>query len=244
MIKEGQEKFLRKVAKESFKNAEQFVNDAEILFGKKSYGHAFALGVLGDEELAKAILYSIAAEGIIGIKGKWRKTLRKHARKQIIAFIMALMYELILILKEAADFAKKKSKGNDRKFKQIFEKRAVEILQEEEKMVTQGRGEVFTHLEPFGELQREREKAMYVDANLKALKISSPKRIKRSTAKRYISYVRERLEILKHEIGGKMSVSDKKMACSIIKMMLSKSEGKRKKELLEWYGITDKELEV
>ena len=244
MIKEGQEKFLRKVAKESFKNAEQFVNDAEILFGKKSYGHAFALAALGEEELAKAIMYSIAAEGIIGIKGKWRKTLRKHTWKQIIAFTIALMYELILILEEAADFAKKKSRGNVRRFKQILEKKFLEILQEEDKLFAHRKGEIFVHLEPFEELQRKREKAMYVDANLKALKISSPKRIKRSTAKRYISYVRERLEILKHEIGGKMSVSDKKMACSIIKMMLSKSEGKRKKELLEWYGITDKELEV
>lgn len=242
MVKVEQRNFLRKVAKESLENAEQFVDDAKVLFRKKSYGHAFALAVLGEEELAKAIMYSNAAEGLIGIKGKWREDLHKHKWKQIIAFTIAMMYELILILEEAADFAKKKSKGDDRMFKQIFEKKAVQILQKEDRLFAHRKGEVFEHLELFGELQRKREKAMYVDANLKELKISSPKKIKRSTAKRYISHVKERLEILSHEIGSKMSVSEKEMARSIIKMILSKSEGKQRKKLLEWYGISEKEL--
>ena len=160
-------------------NAGLFLDDAEILFKQKSYGHTFALAVLGEEELAKAIMYSNAAKGIIGIKGKWRKDLRKHKWKQTIAFSIAMIYELILILEEAADLAKKKSKGDNKRFKQVFEMKVVEILQEEDELNARKRGEVFEHLEPFEELQRKREKAMYVDANMRELRISSPRKIKK-----------------------------------------------------------------
>jgi len=243
MIKEGQENFLRKVAKESFRNAEQFINDAEILFKKKSYGHAFALAVLGEEEMAKGIMYSNAVDGTIGIKGKWRRDLHRHKWKQAIALSVATMYEVVLILEEAADFAKKKSEGNNEMFKQIFETKVVEILQEEEKLIAEGRGDMFTHIKPFEELQRERETAMYVEADLKEQKISSPRKFKKSKAKRYISHVKERLETLKHEVGKRKSVTDREVGREIIRMMLSKSEGEQKKKLLEWYGITEKELE-
>jgi len=156
MIKEGQEVFLRKVAKESMRNAEQFIDDAEALLRKKSYGHAFALAVLGEEEMAKGIMYSNA--------------------------------------------------------------------------VDEG-------------LQRERENAMYVEADLKEQRISSPRRFRKSKAERYISDVKDRLEILKHEVGKRKSVADREVGREIIRMMLSKSEGEQKKKLLEWYGITEKELE-
>lgn len=224
-------------------NAGLFLDDTEILFKQKSYGHAFALAVLGEEELAKAIMYSNAAEGIIGIKGKWRKDLRKQKWKQTIAFSIAMIYELILILEEAADLAKKKSEGDNKRFKQIFEMKVVEILQEEDELIARKRGEVFEHLEPFEELQRKRERAMYVDANMRELRISSPRKIKKSEAKRYISHVKERLGILKYEIGRKMSASDKKMARLFIKTIVSKSGKEQKKKLLAWYGIPEKELE-
>ena len=244
MIREKQQNFLRKVVKEILKNAEQFVNDAEILFKRKSYGHAFALAVLGEEELVKAIMYSLAVDGIIGIKGKWRRGLRKHKWKQIIASSVAMMYELILMLEEAWDFAEKKSKGNTQRFKEIFEKKAVEIIQEEKKLAARRRGELFEHIEPFEELQRKREKAMYVDANLKELKINSPRKFKKAKAKRYISHAKERLETVKHEIGKRSSATDREVARSFIKMVLDRAEGEQKKKLLEWYGIWERDLGV
>lgn len=65
-----EEKLLRKIALLSLTNAEQYVKDAEFLVRKRSYGHAFALAVLGEEELAKAVMYYLCAEGIFGIDGK------------------------------------------------------------------------------------------------------------------------------------------------------------------------------
>lgn len=85
--------------------------------------------------------------------------MRKHKWKQTIAFSIAMIYELILILEEAADLAKKKSKGDNKRFKQIFEMKVVEILQEEDELIARKRGEVFEHLEPFEELQRKRRES-------------------------------------------------------------------------------------
>jgi len=235
---------LRKTARESLKNAEQFLNDAEILFKSKSYGHAFALAVLGEEELVKAIMYSIAVDGIIGIMGKWRRDLRQHKWKQAIAFWVALTYELILMLKGAWDFAKMKSEGNNERFMEIFEKKALETIQEEEKLAARRIGELFEHIEPFEELQKKRENAMYVDANLKELRINSPRKFKRTKAKRYICNVKERLEIVKQEIGKRRSAKDIEVERSLIRMVLDKAEEEQKKRLLEWYGISERDLRV
>ena len=243
MIKESQEKFLRKVAKESLKNAEKFVSDAEVLFKRKSYGHAFALAVLGEEELAKAIMHSNAVDGTIGVKGKWRRDLSNHKMKQTIALSVASMYEVALMVEEAEDFAEEKAEGDDKRFKQIFEKKFQQILEEEEKMFDRKKGDIFEHLEPFRDLQKKREKAMYVEANLKEQRISSPRQFKKSTAKRYISHVKERLEVLKHGIGGRGSPKDKKIGRAFMKMVLSSVEGEQKRKLLEWYGVTEKDLE-
>jgi len=76
------------------------VKDAEFLLKKKSYGHAFSLAVFGEEELAKAVMYQNAAEGIFGIEGEWKKDLRKHTGKQRIAFGVTYIYELTLIAEQ------------------------------------------------------------------------------------------------------------------------------------------------
>lgn len=238
-----QEAFLRKVAIESYKNSERFVKDAEILLKKKSYAHAFALAILGEEELAKAAMYSNAADGTVGIEGKWRKDLSKsHTTKQIVAFGIALMYELILITADAADFAKKKAKGNVEKARQIYEKKYQEFLQEEQNMFAQRRGDVYEHLEIFERLQQKREKAMYVDASLEEKRISSPKSLKKSTAKRYISHVKERLDVLRGSISRKASASEKKMAILARNAVLNQFKAEERQKWLDWYGITEKDL--
>jgi len=40
-------------------NAERFIEDAELLIEDDSYGHAFALAILAEEELVKASIYHI-----------------------------------------------------------------------------------------------------------------------------------------------------------------------------------------
>lgn len=240
-----QEMFFRKAAKESFKNAERFVKDAEILLKKKSYAHAFALAILAEEEMAKAAMYGNAADGIVGVEGKWREDLSKHHKvKQIIAFGIASRYEWLLIAEEAADFARKKARGNVQKSREIYEKKLRELRDKELKMFAEKRGDLYEHTEVYEELQRKREKAMYVDADLKKGEISSPLDFKKSTAKRYISHVEERLEVVRDAASRKTTDSQRKMLISIRNAFVNKLEGAQRRKILDWYGISEKELTV
>jgi AbiV family abortive infection protein len=171
----GKEKLLRKIALLSLTNSEQYVKDAEFLVKKRSYGHAFALAVFGEEELAKAVMYYLCAEGIFGIDGKWRKNSLRHVGKQRFAFGIAFLYEIILTVEEAMDFAQKKAKRNAARFKQIFEKKIAEILQKEQKLFASKHGDIYEHLKPFEELQKKRERTMYVEANFQKMKVTSPR---------------------------------------------------------------------
>jgi AbiV family abortive infection protein len=237
------EKFLRKIALLSLKNAEQHVKDAKILLKKRSFGHAFALAVLGEEELAKAVMYHLCAEGIFGIKGKWRGDSLHHARKQQFAFGIAFLYELSLIAEEAVEFAQRKGKKDAEKVKEAFEKKMAQILWDEQKLFISKHGDVYEHLKHFEELQRKREKAMYVEVELKQNEATSPKGFKKSEAKQYIAHVEERVEVLRDEISKKMRLQDKQWAMHLLKMRLSQFDEEGKKRILEWYGLSAEDLD-
>lgn len=237
--------FFRKAAKESFKNADRLVKDAEILLKKKSYAHAFALAVLAEEELAKAAMYGNAADGTVGAEGKWREDMNKHHRmKQIIAFGIAFRYELSLIAEDAADFARKKAKGNAQRFSEMYEKEYREIVEEEKQMFAERYGDLYEHTEVFDGLQQKREKAMYVDVNSEKREITSPSDFKKSTAKRYISHVEERLEVVRDAIGRKITNSERKILISIRNAFVNKLEGAQRQKILDWYGISEKDVAI
>jgi AbiV family abortive infection protein len=143
------EKFLRKVAVLCLKNAERYVEDAKILIKKRSSGHAFALAVFAEEELAKAIMYHLCAEGIYGVEGKWREDIFLHKRKQQFAFGIASVYEMILMMEEASEFARRKAKGEVSEAKQIYEKKIAELYQKEQTAFASRRGEAYEHLKVF-----------------------------------------------------------------------------------------------
>jgi AbiV family abortive infection protein len=237
------EKFLRKVAVLCLKNAERYIKDAEILIKKRSSGHAFALAVFAEEELAKAVMYHLCAEGIFGVEGKWRKDTLKHERKQQFAFGIAFVYEMYLVIEEAVEFAERKAKKDAAKFMQIFEKRVAEILQREQELFASKHGEAYQHLKHFEELQKKREKAMYVEVDLQRDEVTCPKDFKKSEAKQYIFHVDERIEALKDEIKEKVKFRDKQVAMSLIKMRLSQFKEEEKRKLLEWYGLSIKDLD-
>jgi len=237
------EKLLRRIALSSLKNAEQYVKDAEILLKKRSCGHAFAVAVLAEEELAKAVMYHLCAESIFGVEGKWRRDSLHHVRKQQFAFGIAFLYELSLIVEEAVEFAERKAKKDTEKFREFFEKKVTEILRDEQKLFASKHGDVYEHLMHFGELQRKREKAMYVEVDLQKKEVTSPKDFKKSEAKQYIFHVKERVGVLKDELSKKMKLRDKQWAMYLMKMRLSEFDEEGKKKLLEWYGLSAKELD-
>ncbi len=55
----------KKAYVESLRNAEQYAKDAEKLIDQKSYGHALAFCILGEEELIKSLLFLVTSYNII-----------------------------------------------------------------------------------------------------------------------------------------------------------------------------------
>jgi AbiV family abortive infection protein len=237
------EKFLRKVALLCLQNAERYVKDAEILIKKRSSGHAFALAVLAEEELAKAVMYHLCAEGIFGIEGKWKSDISWHKRKQQFAFGIAWVYEMILMIEEASEFAMKKAKGKVSEARQIYEKKIAELYQKEQTAFALKRGEAYKHLRRFEGLQDKRIKAMYVDADLKNEKVTCPKDFEKSKAKQYLSDVEEIVDALKDEIKGKLRLQDKQRAMFLMKKRLSVLNEETKRKQLEWYGLSVEDLD-
>jgi AbiV family abortive infection protein len=56
---------LSKPSKLCLDNAKQYIQDAQLLYSSKSYGHALALTVLSDIELGKSVIYHLCAKGLI-----------------------------------------------------------------------------------------------------------------------------------------------------------------------------------
>jgi len=71
------------------------------------------------------------------------------------------------------------------------------ILQDEQELFASKHEDVYGHLKHFEELQKKREKAMYVEVDLQKKDNTSPKDFKKSEAKHYISHVKERVQVLK-----------------------------------------------
>lgn len=234
---------LRRIAVLCWKNAEQYVKDAEVLIKKRSYGHAFALAVLAEEELSKAVMYYLCSEGIFGIEGGWRRDSLRHVRKQNFAFGIAFLYEISLIVEEAVEYAQRKAKRNGREFNQILEKKMAEIIQKEQKLFASNQGDVYEHLRHFEELQKKREKAMYVEANLQKKEGTSPRDFNKSESRQYVSHVKERVDVLRDEITEKMKPRDRQLAMYFMKMRLSQFVPKEKTELLKWYGLSNEDLD-
>lgn len=237
------EKFLRKAAALCLKNAEQYVEDAKILIKKGSSGHAFALAVFAEEELAKAVMYHLCAEGIYGVEGKWKEDVFSHKRKQQFAFGIAWAYEVILMMQEASEFARRKAKGKVAEAKRIYEKRVAELYLKEQTAFASRHGEAYEHLRYFEGLQDRREEAMYVEVDLQKDRVTCPRDFKKPKARQYISQVCERVDILGYEIKGKMQLKDRQRTMLLVRDRLNLLDEKTKQRQLEWFGLSIEDLD-
>lgn len=84
-MKEEKDKMLLQIADTCMKNSEQFLEDAKLLQENHSYGHSYALAVLGFEELAKA---SVLINIYLGIHqnntAETKQIFSNHVNKQLI----------------------------------------------------------------------------------------------------------------------------------------------------------------
>lgn len=174
---------------ECLKNATRFVSDAKLLIKKnRSYGHAFGLCVLADEEIGKAVLLIAVSQGFLrfeDVKDQMYKhqfklkmqVLMEYAEKTIDSDLLEvlMMYENI----RYTDFRIKLVKNHLEKYgKAIRKKRR--------------------------QLDRMKQLGFYVEIDRKG--ISSPESFPINDVENYLNEVQSRLEISKAFHEGKIEI--------------------------------------
>jgi len=232
------EKILTEAVKLCLDNAEQYIKDAEVLVKNSSYGHAFALSVLAEEETAKAWMYYLCVQGILGVHGDWRKDIRKHRFKQKLAFMLTLMYKVGELIYEIQESVEKMAEANSNKAKEIVLKKMKNFQERMVKSVTYQRGEFHESLKWFKGMQEEKEKALYVDLNIERKRLSSPKMFNKSEVRKYLSQVEKRLEMTKEGVNRPMIPSVKEYTKSLMRDFLRSCDEEKRRRWLRWYGLS------
>ena len=189
-------KSLIKAAKLCLQNAKQFIDDAKLLISQKSYGHAFSLAALAEEEISKALIYYAEAMGLKGDIDK--KEIYNHNFKQAIAgmntlfeIIIFSLFDKMFILEKIKDpnkLRKRRDKivwGHINKMKNAMKSGTKEYYEMEKNM---------NH---FKSLERHKQRGFYVDIDEKGT-ILSPKDISYREAKFCIDLAYKRYQKLSH----------------------------------------------
>lgn len=231
-------KVLKRAVKLCLENAEQYIKDAELLIKNESYGHAFALTVLAEEEAAKVWIYYLCVQGILGVHGDWTKDILKHRIKQSFAFMLTLMYKVGDLIYEIQESVEKMAEANSKKAKEIVLKKMRNFQERMVKSVTYQRGEFYESLKWFKGMQREKEKALYVDVNIERKRLSSPKTFNKSEVRKYLSQVEKRLEMTKEGVNRPMIPSVKEYTKSLMRDFLRSCNEEQRRKWLRWYGLS------
>jgi len=232
------EKILREAVKLCLDNAEQYIKDAEILVKNLSYGHAFALSVLAEEEVAKAWMYYLCVEGVLGVHGDWRKDVLKHRVKQSLAFMLTLIYKVGELIYEIQESVEKMAEANSKKAKEIVLKKMENFQEQMVESVTYQRGEFHESLKWFKRMQEEKEKALYVDVDIERKRLSSPEMFNKSEVRKYLSQVEKRLEMTKERVNRPMISSAKEYTKSLMRDFLRSYNEEQRRKWLRWYGLS------
>lgn len=162
----------------SLENAERFIEDAKILIQNSSFGHALALSIFGDEEIAKSyvcwfVVNKLMPASSIVAKEIFRDHYAKH-ENQIWLHIVALLAE--------------QASSGEIKLEQIIKEGLMVRKDQLEK-----------DLEKLNRLSIDREelrkRGIYVD--IRKNKVLSPRLIQREEAEEVLGGVKYRLEYIR-----------------------------------------------
>ena len=212
-----QEKLLKNAVQSCLGNVEQYLKDARMLIENESYGHAFALTVLGEEELSKAYIYYMCSEGWVPesfIKRVGRRA-NSHRRKQVIAATLSFTLEIIQFFKNIVDSSKEE--GDLRKTIEIANKKLKEAMDYMEKNKDEMKSRMDQFLERFATLEEDKEKGLYVDVIIKEGAFTSPKSLEKDMVEEHLAQVRKQFQFVKPLLMTTLSPSERNQAKALIK---------------------------
>lgn len=131
----------KKAYVESLRNAEQYAKDAEKLIDQKSYGHALAFCILGEEELIKSLLFLVTSYNIIPnedmntLLKELSYSKRAHLIKLLLSWFLSAPVTTIDQLKK---FIVKKSELTDQIKELIRRGKGFPEIKEKQQMKLQG----------------------------------------------------------------------------------------------------------
>ena len=177
---------------ESYKNAEDYYENAILLYEKKKYGHSLALSSLGIEELGKSVLFLVLfskklnpdigytskdfqPENLLEIIHKEHKT--KHQYAFILTFLNNIMFKDIMkfmwdIMQNPFEYNKKR-----------LEERGNQIMKQVERK-RKGTQKWLEEMEFVRSLQKNKEIGLYVGLVKDSNEIQTPSNINYAEARR------------------------------------------------------------
>jgi AbiV family abortive infection protein len=202
---------------------EQYLKDAHLLVKNGSYGHVFALTVLGEEELSKAFIYHMCSEGLLpeSVVERMGKNRNSHRRKQEIAATLAFTFEIVQFFQRIADSSKKEGEEDLKKSLEITSRKLKETMDHVEKNKDEIRSRMFQFLERFATLEEDKEKGLYVDVKIEDGVLTSPDSLEKNTVEKHLAQVKKRFQFAK----------------PFLMTSIPPSETKRVRVLLEESGI-------
>lgn len=224
------EKLLKEAVQLCLDNVEQYIKDAQLLVENGSYGHAFALAVLSEEELSKAYIYHACSEGLLpeDIVKRVGRTRESHIRKQAIAGAFTLSYKFVEFMQSIVKSSWEQAGPDLKKRRQIVHEKLKETMDNIRKNKDKLRHRIFEFMERVATLEKDKQKGLYVDVDIAQVVLHSPKLLKKDQVEKHLGQVKELFEFSR----------------PLLMLTLPPSERKRAKAFLTKSGILEDFLNV
>lgn len=216
--KNVKEKLLKKAVQSCLNNVEQYLKDARLLIENESYGHAFALTVLGEEELSKAFIYYMCSEGLVSenfTKRVGRRS-KSHRRKQGIAAALFFTFEIVQFFKKIVDSSREEGERDPRKSIEIVNKKLQDAMDYMEKNKDEMKIRMDQFFERFATLEEDKEKGLYVDVKIEQGVFSSPESLEKDMVEEHLAKVRKQFQFVKPVLMMTLSPSERKQVKALI----------------------------
>lgn len=178
-------------------NAEQFIKDSELLITNKSYGHALSLAFLADEELAKATLFFVLAQGRIELDDQVLKEvlklITKHSFKQGLQAESEFFHIIFLpLLEEISKLVKDFQESPRILDPEAVKKEIVSRYMQKAEKIREERV-IENRTKWFKDPDSMKQRGFYVDFDDEGRPVS-PKEIPQGYAQEYLDQVKMRLD--------------------------------------------------
>ena len=200
-----------KVSKESLENAQLWIKDAELLMDNRSFGHAYSLIVIADEEISKAHVCWLVAEDMIPYDSKLvKQAFSDHLIKGQMSFGIELSRFFRAMYETLSNKEKKAIKEKDAtELKNAFFSK---ISDDELEEFTESLNKIWKWVDVVVKFrERIRQIGLYVNFDWNRRIMTTPKTIDEDTVQGLLEGVKSRYEGIKYILTTSTNKEKKRM---------------------------------